>query len=188
MGKVAEQIGGSVDAVRHEVVRLQERAEREQAAPAPEEGGPVSSPVQSNSSDRMIDLYAYILATNGIVPEVWTNRLQDMLQARVGQAIKQFDLVPDEQQLERYRFQLEEQLSSLKKQQQAEEMVDRVNQLIAIMVTKSLRESRVALEEAELIADEETIQQVLQELQFWQRMRAKEPYTVEALLGDAPLD
>lgn len=188
MHKVAEQIGGSVDAVRHEVTRLLERSEREPDSSVSEKSDTTPESERPNSSDRLDELQAYILATTGVIPEMWTARLQEMLQVRLGQTIERSDLELSDQQLERYRFQLEEQLATLTLKQQAEEVVDRLNQLVHTKITRSLRRSRGALEEAELIGDEDTIQQVLQEHQYWQRVRAKEPFTSEALLGDAPLD
>ena len=188
MHKVAEQIGGSVDAVRYEVTRLLERSEHEADTSLPEDDSTAIGLGQSGNNDRLTDLQAYILATTSIIPDTWTARLQDMLKARTGHTIEESVPQLDEQKLERYRFQVEEQFATLTAQQQAEEVVDRLNQLIYIITARSLRDSRIALEQAEMVGDDNAIEQVLQQLQSWQRTRAKEPFGTEALFGDAPLD
>ena len=187
ISQVATQTGSSVDAVRHEVVRHREREE------SPNEPVSVlSETTQETKAEsgfgRLHELCAYIRAIYDVLPEAWAERMVQLLEKRIGHTLADIEKDIDTTLQEKYRFQVEEQTESLSERQLAEEVIDRVNQYVSLVASQALRDSRHALEEAEMVGDEAMVERLLEEQQSWQQVRAKDLYTVEALRSDAPLD
>ena len=187
ISQVAAQTGSSIDAVRHEVARHRERVESRDE-PLSIQSEKVNSTETQNDFDRLQELRAYLTAIYDVLPNAWQERMMSMIKNRTEHSHADVEKDINPTLLERYRFQVEDQIQALSERQLAEEVVDRVNQYVALVIIYALRDSRHALEEAELVADEVAVYRLLEEQRSWQQVRAKEPYTPDVLHSDAPLD
>ncbi len=187
--RIAEQTETSRDAIVHELYRLREQPQSE-AVVAPTTSD-VQTPATTGSEEvysRQAALFAYLVAAQYIIPKAWGERLQQMIEARAGIDWVEQVAALDSVERERFMFSVEQEIDDLPEKQQAAEVVDRVNQYVSLCTRAALVQSRTKLQEAELLADEQAVTELLATLQRWQNVLAKPQCTVEQLLGDAPLD
>lgn len=185
IAEIASKTNTTADAIRHEVVRLGEKqAEAERMHRTVEDDRLVATAPAAETKptyDRYNELLAYLLAVQPLLPTEWQDALASMLDRELARTFADVRAEVPTELLPQIAFRVEDEFSAYSTDQQANEVIDRVNQLITRHVTKQLAACRQELAIAEQAGDEATQTRMLEEIQQLHHKRAQEPYTADNL-------
>ncbi len=185
ISQISKKTGSSIDAIKHEITRLQERGDYKNDATTRVDLNANNG--CSKNFDRKKSVATYIFVVSDLIPECWRKKIETMLSSRaISYSLLEKDV--EYAEVEKFRFQIEETFPSLKIKQQAEEVVDRLNQYIEIVCNQSIRDCRIKLLDAENCGDESKIDSIMKDINIWQKVRASNRFDAMHLFDESPLD
>ena len=158
VGKVAEYIHSTTEAIRYELDRLRED---KKAVPSGfNETVKETVPVVSNNTGSLINARTFLLAAMEVIPE----ELQKKVRAHLDTIdTSEFEAVSDSD-FAGVVFSLEQQFAHLPKLVIQEELVSKLNQLKVGMIRKNMNEARKKLHEIEQQGDDSQLLEIMQTL------------------------
>jgi DNA primase len=158
VGKVAEYIHSTTEAIRYELDRLRE--DKKIAPSGFSEVVKVTVPVVSNSTGSLINARTFLLAALEVVSEDFQKKVLVHLNAI---DTSEFEAV-SESDFAGVVFSLEQQFAHLPKLAIQEEIVSKLNQLKIGMVRKNMNEARLKLHEIERQGNDAQLLEIMQTL------------------------
>ncbi len=179
VGKVAESIGTTTDAIRFELERLRELAASnyESASPLYKETNEVSGQVRP-VGDPVHKAYIFLKAAVEIIDNKLAKKVEEQLM-ELKQIVELTD--PEESEFAGVVFTLEQQFSSLPELAVQEEVVSRLNQLRTGLIKRLLAEQRQILIAAEETGGEDKISSALLKIQELETRLRAPSYKIESL-------
>lgn len=168
VGKVAEYIHSTTEAIRYELDRLRE--EKMNTPSGLREAVKETVPEVSNNSNSLINARTFLLAAAEVIPE---DMKKCVLQHLDTIDTSEFETIP-ESDFAGVVFSLEQQFAHLPKLAIQEELVAKLNQLKVGMIRKNMNEARRALHEIEQQGDDTQLLAVMQKLGEFEK-QLKEP-------------
>jgi DNA primase len=168
VGKVAEYIHSTTEAIRYELDRLRE--EKVAAPSGFSETVKETVPEVSNNSNSLINARTFLLAAVEVIPEDMKKRVLQQLETI---DTSEFETISDSD-FAGVVFSLEQQFAHLPQLAIKEELVAKLNQLKVGMIRKSMNEARRALHEIEQQGDDTQLVEVMQKLGGFEK-QLKEP-------------
>jgi len=182
VGKVAEAIESTTDAVRFELERLREQSivssARESKTVLPAADKVVS---QRLTSDIAQKAYEYLLAATAITEAPLSTRLEKELERvrLIGELVE-----PNESERARIIFTLEQQYVHHSNQIITEEVVARLNQCKTGLIRKQLNKYRETLREIETEGDESLLEETMANIKALETKLREPAYQAETFLSN----
>jgi len=158
VGKVAEYIHSTTEAIRYELDRLRE--DRKNAPSGFSEAVKETVPEVSNNTNSLINARTFLLAALEVVPEDLRSKVLPHLEAI---DTSEFEAI-SESDFAGVVFALEQQFAHLPKLALQEELVAKLNQLKLGMIRKSMTQARKQLHEIEQSGNDDDLAEVMQML------------------------
>jgi DNA primase len=158
VGKVAEYIHSTTEAIRYELDRLRE--DRKNAPSGFSEAVKETVPEVSNNTNSLINARTFLLAALEVVPEDLRSKVLPHLEAI---DTSEFEAI-SESDFAGVVFALEQQFAHLPKLALQEELVAKLNQLKLGMIRKSMTQARKQLHEIEQSGNDDELAEVMQML------------------------
>jgi len=168
VGKVAEYIHSTTEAIRYELDRLRE--DKKTAPSGFSEVVKVTVPVVSNSTGSLINARTFLLAALEVVSEDLQKKVLvhlDAIDTSEFEAVTESDFAG-------VVFSLEQQFAHLPKLAIQEELVSKLNQLKVGMIRKNMNEARVKLHEIERQGNDAQLLEIMQTLGGYEK-QLREP-------------
>ncbi len=183
VGKVAESIGTTTDAVRFELGRLREQASEAGSGMAKENNVAPATSANSLPKKSAADLihknYSYLKAVLVIIDAPWKSDLKLALDdVTINTKLDEIEAT----ELSELTFLLEQQFADLSPLLTAEEIVSKLNHLKKAIIRQDLSEHRNALGDEEVSNDEEKLMTVLKQIQILETQLREPAYFVEDFL------
>jgi len=168
VGKVAEYIHSTTEAIRYELDRLRE--DRQATPSGYSEPVKVTIPDVSNNTNSLINARTFLLAAVEVIPEDLKKKVLAQLESI---DTTEFEAVSDSD-FAGVVFSLEQQFAHLPKLALQEELVAKLNQLKIGMIRKNMNEARKKLHEIEQQGDDTNLLVVMQTLGGYEK-QLREP-------------
>jgi DNA primase len=173
VGKVAEYIHSTTEAIRYELDRLRE--DRKNAPNGFSEVVKETVPETSNNNNSLINARTFLLAAFEVIPVEIKNVISPYLEAI---DTSEFESI-SESDFAGVVFSLEQQFAHLPKLAIQEELVTKINQLKIGMVRKCVTKLRGELHTAEQSGDDAKLTEILKSLGEYEKQLREPKITVE---------
>jgi DNA primase len=168
VGKVAEYIHSTTEAIRYELDRLRE--EKKTAPSGFSEAMKETVPVVSNTTGSLINARTFLLAANQVIPKEMQKKVLVHLEAI---DTSEFEAI-SESDFAGVVFALEQQFAHLPQLAIEEELVSKLNQLKVGMIRKNMNEARKKLHDIEQQGNDAELVEVMQTIGEYEK-QLREP-------------
>lgn len=177
-GVIAEALGATQDAVNLEVARL----ERERhSAPTRAEDSPkieqTESPKREASESRKDGLVSYFIAMDELLDDPERTAVQNMFRTLCGKSVDDVRKEISPEILSPLLFRLENEVAAMQRKNLQSVLAANLQELKELVLKARIREQRAKLTEAERVADETSIEEILNDLAVMQRELGKPAIT-----------
>lgn len=171
VGKVAETIGTTVDAIRFELDRLREQSEKTTRQPVATPAVSETEGESRTSVDMTQKAFTYLSAALQVIETSLAKRFQKPF-AEVASLAELAEI--DESELAGAVFSIEQQYANLPPHAVLEELVAKLNQFKNFAIKKQLSLYRLELQQAEEAGDEQKLGELLEQIRAYESKR-REP-------------
>ncbi len=181
---IAERLGTTKDAIHFEVERLLEQAKNEpevaEPTPQPEPPRPEAiTKTEYRGSQRKNEVLQYLVVLAEFLPEIEAGVVQKAIIDLTGKPSEELKSGFNQTAVSKLSFEIEDSLSEGLSKDGRQDIIDRLSELRAILIREQIRERKELLKAAESDKDESKLQEILTELDTWQKQLAEEPYSID---------